>query len=123
MSSYTRTLTFTAQDLGTDVTLMLIFDKASDGLYDKFPVVWKVSMFGAAGSYQFIVTFSSQSLNTDFQPVLRAYITNEYTEGQIVKDQISTPIIWERDLSSLDNITVWNLECDPPTGRFSIDRA
>ncbi|KAF8125330.1 hypothetical protein EV363DRAFT_1351436 [Boletus edulis] len=105
---------------------MLIFDKASDGSYDKFPVVWKVSMFRAAapqGSYQFIVTFSSQSLHTDFQPVLRAYITNFYTEGQIVKDQISTPIIWEQDLSSLDDNTVWNLEYDFPTGQLSIDRA
>ncbi|KAF8119696.1 hypothetical protein EV363DRAFT_1380923 [Boletus edulis] len=107
---------------------MLIFDKASEGSYDKFPVAWKVVKFGASaqaqGPYHPTVTFSSQSLlNTGFQPVLRAYITNEYTEGQIVKGQISTPIIWEQDLSSLENDTAWGLKCDPYTGQFSIARA
>ncbi|KAG6380465.1 hypothetical protein JVT61DRAFT_8614 [Boletus reticuloceps] len=122
-SYYTRTLTFRANNLGTDATFMLIFDKASEGLYDKFPVVWKVARFGASGPYHRTVTFSSQSLNTGFQPVLRAYITSAYTEGQIVEDQIPTPFIFEQNLSYLDNITVWDLKYDFPTGRFSIVRA
>ncbi|KAF8125326.1 hypothetical protein EV363DRAFT_1419265 [Boletus edulis] len=115
MSSYTRTLTFRTQDLGTDATLMLIFDKASDGSYDKFPVVWKVSMFAASGR---------SLLNTGFQPVLRAYITSayEFEEGQIIKDQIPTPFIFEQDLSSLEDITIWNLRYDFRIDRFSIVR-
>ncbi|KAF8125283.1 hypothetical protein EV363DRAFT_1419241 [Boletus edulis] len=59
--SYTRTLTFKTEHLGTDATLLLVFDQASDGLYnDKFPVVWKVVKFASTGPYHITTTFSSQ---------------------------------------------------------------
>ncbi|KAG6380468.1 hypothetical protein JVT61DRAFT_8618 [Boletus reticuloceps] len=121
--SYTKTLTFRSNNLGTDATLMLIFNKALAGSYDKFPVVWKVTKFGVSGQYQSTVTFSSQSLNTGFQPVLRGYITSDYQEGQIVKGQISVPYIFEQDLSTLDDNTTWNLSYDTATGKVSINQA
>ncbi|KAF8428911.1 hypothetical protein L210DRAFT_3563691 [Boletus edulis BED1] len=210
--SYTKTLTFKTQDLGTDATLLLIFDKASDGLYNnKFPAVWKLAMFGASGPFHFTATFSSQlswlkpatdlgsivgasaytpinynqkttlqqggsgvlsftppetgtadsvtvvngtsnsqdvalgslpqgaftpvpvyywnglgaseSTQTKFQPVLRAYITSQYREGEIVKSEIATPRILEQDLSILDDNTTWNLRFNAAMGQFSITQA
>ncbi|KAG6380461.1 hypothetical protein JVT61DRAFT_8604 [Boletus reticuloceps] len=232
MSRYTRTLTFRTNNLGTDATFVLIFDKPSDGLYNnKFPVVWKVARFGSTGPYHITTTFSSrlawckpqidnavdsvvdtspytlinynqkttlqqdgsgvlsftppetgtpdsvtvvngtqlrqdvalgflppeafapvtvnvwkglgylisfsserestnlqtyrasESIQTNFQPVLRAYITSQYNEAQIVRGEIATPIIFEQNLAALDDITVWDLRFNAASGRFSMTRA
>ncbi|KAG1777069.1 hypothetical protein EV702DRAFT_1105493 [Suillus placidus] len=54
MSLFTRNLTFQSNELGKDVSIMLTFDGAMEGLYeDFFPVVWKVSKFGKTGGLAF----------------------------------------------------------------------
>ncbi|KAF8427636.1 hypothetical protein L210DRAFT_3565096 [Boletus edulis BED1] len=210
--SHTKTLTFKADNLGTNATLLLIFDGASDGLYkDKFPVVWKLGRFAAAGSHLLNAAFTSQlawlkpatdmdsivgapaykvinynqkttlqqngsgvlsftppetgtadsvtvvngtsnrqdvalgflpkgafspipvyywnglgsgqSIQTKFQPVLRVYIASDYKEGQIVRGEISSSVIFEQDLSALGDNTILNLSYNYSTGMFSITQA
>ncbi|KAG2125971.1 hypothetical protein DEU56DRAFT_823540 [Suillus clintonianus] len=59
--AFVRNLTFQANDLGKEVTLMLTFDGNMEGLYeDFFPVVWKVSTFGKTGPYRAHATYTSQ---------------------------------------------------------------
>ncbi|KAG1777508.1 hypothetical protein EV702DRAFT_1101677 [Suillus placidus] len=61
MSLFTRNLTFQSNELGKDVSIMLTFNGAMEGLYeDFFPVVWKVSKFGKTGSYSAKATYTSQ---------------------------------------------------------------
>jgi len=60
------------------------------------------------------------SIQTQFSPVLRAYVTNEYQEGQIIRGQINSPVIFEKDLSQLGNNTTLVLLFNPVTGEFSI---
>ncbi|KAG1771183.1 hypothetical protein EV702DRAFT_1137405 [Suillus placidus] len=58
---FTRSLTFLSNDLGNEASIMLTFDGDMEGLYeDFFPVVWKVSTFGEAGSYAAKATYTSQ---------------------------------------------------------------
>ncbi|KAF8125285.1 hypothetical protein EV363DRAFT_1453877 [Boletus edulis] len=66
---------------------------------------------------------SGASIQTNFQPVLRAYITSQYTDDQIVRGEISAPIIFEQNLAALSDVTVWDLRFDAATGRFSITQA
>ncbi|KAF9220792.1 hypothetical protein BS17DRAFT_302291 [Gyrodon lividus] len=59
-AAFTRNLTFMANDLGVDATLILTFDKDITGLYhDKLPVFWKSYNFGAKGSHVVNATYQS----------------------------------------------------------------
>jgi hypothetical protein len=62
------------------------------------------------------------SIGSQFVPVLRGYITNEYQEGQIIRSEISSPVVFSEDLAGLEQHSVWNLTYNPGTGGFAITR-
>ncbi|KAJ8590406.1 hypothetical protein M405DRAFT_881076 [Rhizopogon salebrosus TDB-379] len=55
-----------------------------------------------------------------FTPKLRAYITSDYQESQILDVAILSDVIWEEDLDGLSQSTTWSLERDPASGRYII---
>jgi len=58
---FVRNLTFQANDLGKEVTLMLAWSPNVEGLYeDVFPIAWKVSKFGKSGPYRATATYTAQ---------------------------------------------------------------
>lgn len=57
-----------------------------------------------------------------FSPRLRAYVTSEYKEGEILTGEIATPLLWEQDLAALDEYSVWDLTWDPETRHYNITR-
>ncbi|KAF9220785.1 hypothetical protein BS17DRAFT_820308 [Gyrodon lividus] len=59
-------------------------------------------------------------LEAQFTPVLRAYVTTQYQETQIIRDEVDTPVIWERDLTKLAKDTTWVLARDEQTGWYKI---
>jgi len=62
MPPFTRNLTFVANNLGRESTLLLVFDNTGmSGQYrEVFPVAWRVSPFGATGTYMSKVTYNSE---------------------------------------------------------------
>jgi len=62
MPPFTRNLTFVANNLGRESTLLLVFDNTGmSGQYrDVFPVAWRVSPFGATGTYISKFTYNSE---------------------------------------------------------------
>jgi len=54
-------------------------------------------------------------LKAQFTPVLRAYITEQYQQAEIIKTEVSTPFIWEQDLARLSQRTSWVLTREGPT--------
>jgi hypothetical protein len=61
------------------------------------------------------------SIHTQFSPILRAYIATEYEDHEIIRAPISVPLIFEKDLSKLDDSTVWIVYYSPVTGQFKIN--
>jgi len=61
------------------------------------------------------------SIKTQFSPILRAYITTEYEDHEIIRAPISVPLIFEKDLLKLDDSTVWIVYYSPVTGQFKIN--
>ncbi|CCA74885.1 hypothetical protein PIIN_08855 [Serendipita indica DSM 11827] len=39
-----------------------------------------------------------------FRPVLRAYMTSDYREHEVISGEVQTNMIWERDLTQLDSV-------------------
>ncbi|KIJ15347.1 hypothetical protein PAXINDRAFT_169155 [Paxillus involutus ATCC 200175] len=207
---YSKTLTFKTNNLGTDATLMLTFNKDIHNLHrETFPLCWKVSSFGKEGPYSIRLTFHNQLafvkpqvqrgviidastyklINVDqkttltkddnnvyhfsdvvkgedgylevlngcplredlligftdpdgiqdpapllyfdnvgheelikaqFQPFLRAYITEQYQDSEIIEAEVSTSFFWEMDLASLDPSTTWLLTYSKSEGTYKI---
>ncbi|KAG0708326.1 hypothetical protein DFH29DRAFT_477001 [Suillus ampliporus] len=65
----------------------------------------------------------SSNVTAEFTPILRAYITSDYQETEILRGAIDTPAIWEHDLASLSESTTLNLHRDPATGQYTITQA
>ncbi|KIJ04450.1 hypothetical protein PAXINDRAFT_22260 [Paxillus involutus ATCC 200175] len=59
-------------------------------------------------------------LNPQFNLTLRAYITENYREGEIIRGQVSSPVIWEYNLVRLRESTTWALTYDPATGQYRL---
>jgi len=64
----------------------------------------------------------SLRLLIDFTPILSGYITTGYKEGEILRGQIASPVIFKENLASLEEETHWRLEYDQATGSFKITR-
>jgi len=212
MPPFTRNLTFVANDLGREATLLLVFDDTGiPGQYRTiFPVAWKVSTFGASGAYSLKVTYHSEfgftraesggiveasafihmnpgektilekqggvyqftrpsliqppspnmevengtsehqdigfgifsqperppqdillfdNLNAgsiaqigQFNPIISAYVTSDYKQGQILRGQPTVPVILKENLAHLEQDTIWKLEYNPASGQFHIVR-
>ncbi|KAF9220772.1 hypothetical protein BS17DRAFT_820284 [Gyrodon lividus] len=59
-------------------------------------------------------------IKAQFTPVLRAYITEQYQETQIIRAEVDTSSIWEKDLAGLDTNTTWVLTRDVASGSYKI---
>ncbi|KIJ09679.1 hypothetical protein PAXINDRAFT_172409 [Paxillus involutus ATCC 200175] len=63
---------------------------------------------------------SKALLNSQFNPDLSAYITSQYREGEIIRGQVSSPVIWNYNLARLRESTTWALTYDPATGQYML---
>jgi hypothetical protein len=63
------------------------------------------------------------NITAQFTPKLRAYVTSDYKETEILKGEIHSPLLWEKNLAELAETTTWNLTRDPATGRYTIAEA
>jgi hypothetical protein len=54
---------------------------------------------------------------------LYAYIVSGYEEMDIVKGDIQGQLIWEQNLTDIDESTTWTLTQDPVTDEYKITRA
>ncbi|KAG8841567.1 hypothetical protein FRB91_004891 [Serendipita sp. 411] len=55
-----------------------------------------------------------------FSPILKAYVTRQYQQGEIIHHGIHIPVILHQDLSALKKNTVWVLTRDKLTGKYSL---
>ena len=55
-----------------------------------------------------------------YHPTLRAYITSDYQENEVISGEIQTASIWERDLAQLEETTNWILSYDGGSGMYSL---
>jgi hypothetical protein len=62
-------------------------------------------------------------ISPSFTPMLRAYVTSDYQEREILKGEIHSPLLWEKNLAELAETTTWNLMWDPVTDRYTIAEA
>ncbi|EGN93641.1 hypothetical protein SERLA73DRAFT_189372 [Serpula lacrymans var. lacrymans S7.3] len=65
----------------------------------------------------------NSNVTAQFTPILRAYITSDYQETDILRGAIQTKAIWEVNLAELRETTTWNLSREPHTGIFKITPA
>ncbi|KAG2073450.1 hypothetical protein BDR04DRAFT_1094974 [Suillus decipiens] len=65
----------------------------------------------------------ASSVTAQFTPKLRAYITSDYQETEILRGEIQSPLVWEMNLATLSVSTTWTLKWDANTGRYSITAA
>ncbi|KAG8712551.1 hypothetical protein FRC09_019737 [Ceratobasidium sp. 395] len=66
---------------------------------------------------------ADSKITTQFTPVLQAYATRDYQESQLLRGEVETDIIWEQNISELDDVTGWNFYEDEASGQFSITPA
>ncbi|KAF9237974.1 hypothetical protein BU15DRAFT_75584 [Melanogaster broomeanus] len=57
-----------------------------------------------------------------FVPRLRAYVTSNYQEAQILRSGVSSSVIWEQNLADLDASSTWALTYNPMSGTHSLSR-
>ncbi|CAG7849727.1 SubName: Full=Uncharacterized protein {ECO:0000313/EMBL:CCA71574.1} [Serendipita indica DSM 11827] len=55
-----------------------------------------------------------------YHPILRAYMTSDYQETEVISGEIQTGMIWERDLAQLEDTTNWRLTYNGSTGQYSL---
>jgi hypothetical protein len=65
---------------------------------------------------------STSSAQVQFTPILRAYITTDYQETQILRGQVTSPILFNRDLTQLEEETNWKITYNAGSGKFQIDK-
>ncbi|KAF8840225.1 hypothetical protein BDN67DRAFT_968819 [Paxillus ammoniavirescens] len=87
--------------------LAIGFTKPNSG-QDPNPVLY----FKSIGTNAFV--------RAQFTPVLRAYITEQYQETQIIKAEVDVSSIWQADLAGLEPTTTWILTHDKATGKYTI---
>ncbi|KAG1843579.1 hypothetical protein DFJ58DRAFT_804207 [Suillus subalutaceus] len=63
------------------------------------------------------------NVTAQFTPTLRAYVTSDYQETEILRGEIQTPMLWEMDLAKLSETTTLNLTRDANTGHYKITKA
>jgi hypothetical protein len=65
---------------------------------------------------------STSSAQVQFTPILRGYISWEYEETEILRGQVVSPVLFDRDLAQLEEETTWKITYNPATGEFQIDK-
>jgi len=65
---------------------------------------------------------AGSSVQAEFTPILRAYITTDYKENAILRGQISTPVLFTENLVNLPENTDWMLTYNPGSGAYRVER-
>ncbi|KAG8854916.1 hypothetical protein FRB91_002976 [Serendipita sp. 411] len=60
---------------------------------------------------------------TQFTPIVSAYVTSQYQQGQIMKNGVEVKPIWTAEMSSLKETTVLIFSRDKTTGEFYLGPA
>ncbi|KAG8777837.1 hypothetical protein FRB91_004885 [Serendipita sp. 411] len=55
-----------------------------------------------------------------FSPILKAYVTRQYQQGEIIHHGIHIPAILHQDLSALKKDTAWVFTRAKLTGKYSL---
>ncbi|CAG7849734.1 SubName: Full=Uncharacterized protein {ECO:0000313/EMBL:CCA74886.1} [Serendipita indica DSM 11827] len=55
-----------------------------------------------------------------YHPILRAYMTSDYQESEVISGEIQTGLMWERDLSQLPDTSSWILTYDDDSGMYNL---
>ncbi|KIJ48188.1 hypothetical protein M422DRAFT_247960 [Sphaerobolus stellatus SS14] len=63
------------------------------------------------------------NVTAQFTPTLRAYITADYKEDEILRGAIQSPLLWEKNLAELHESTKLKVIQDPATGSYTINYA
>ncbi|KIL59794.1 hypothetical protein M378DRAFT_26805 [Amanita muscaria Koide BX008] len=66
---------------------------------------------------------SMYNVTAQFNPTLKAYITEDYQENSVLRGAIQTPVVWKQNLAALEETSNWKLERDPVSGQYSITTA
>lgn len=59
------------------------------------------------------------SVQAEFTPRLSAYVTSNYQETEVIRGEISSPVIWEENLAQLGQTTHWEIK-RLPSGQYVI---
>jgi hypothetical protein len=65
---------------------------------------------------------STSSAQVQFTPILRGYITTDYQETEILRGQIASPVLFNRDLTQLEEESNWKITYNAGSGIFTIDK-
>jgi hypothetical protein len=65
----------------------------------------------------------NSDITAQFIPKLRAYVTSDYKETEILKGEIRSTLLWEKDLAPLTELSTWNLTWDSATDCYTIAQA
>ena len=85
-----------------------------------------VNSFFSAILFSFLQSFNhsaGSTLHFGFNYILRGYVTSDYQEGEILRGQVNSPIIFQEDITKLEEVTHWKITCDPSSGVYAIQRA
>ena len=62
-------------------------------------------------------------ISAEFTPIIRAYITSDFEETQIMRGAVETPYIWQQNLSNLPDFSNWVLTRNSVSGKYEIKEA
>ncbi|KIJ38564.1 hypothetical protein M422DRAFT_258676 [Sphaerobolus stellatus SS14] len=62
------------------------------------------------------------NVTAEFTPKLRAYVTTDYQENEVLRGAIQTGAIWEENLAKLPSVTSWLFKQDTATGEYKLER-
>jgi len=65
---------------------------------------------------------NTSNARIDFIPVLRVFIVTDFKQSEVMKNQVSTPALFNENLAELDDETVWRVTYDKATGEFKIKK-
>ena len=72
---------------------------------------------------QLFVHSAGSSVQTKFQPILRGYVLRHsgIQENRVLTSQIEAPILFDYDLTQLDNESSWRITYNKGTNQYKIE--
>ncbi|KAG8834611.1 hypothetical protein FRC17_008092 [Serendipita sp. 399] len=58
-----------------------------------------------------------------FAPLVSAYVTSQYEQGDVLREKIETPAIWSANMTNLKEYTTLFFSRNPTTGTYSFKQA
>ncbi|KAF8162585.1 hypothetical protein B0H34DRAFT_856275 [Crassisporium funariophilum] len=63
------------------------------------------------------------TIRAQFTPVMEIYATNDYQETQMLKGAVESPLLWKKNLQTLNKETTMSISVDGLTGKIDIKAA